>query len=250
MTGHISRGGDYRTSNPSSIGEPDKVTSWPFKEPEKKSSWPETRGEPFGSTPPLVDPEGAKRERGKKAIRERMSPPGALRLTAHLEESRIKYGIPDGVFKAAAGFDRVLVYPIDPFDDDDKIPGTELYRPALTMKKDLQEGYRAVLISAGLSAADRLMSHGYELGDIVMTNKNVPFARRCEQIPDVGDIYVLVMRDGDIAGNESLQQRILKGEARVTDVGGEDRYEHQIERLVDGEWTTRKKQSVYVQDSW
>jgi hypothetical protein len=36
---NIARSGDYRTSNPTSIGEPEKVTSWPFKEPTKKSAW-------------------------------------------------------------------------------------------------------------------------------------------------------------------------------------------------------------------
>jgi hypothetical protein len=59
------------------------------------------------------------------------------------------------------------------------------------------------------------------------------------------------MRDGDLAGNETLQKRIDAGVVRVADVGGEDGYCHQIERRsIDGEWTTRKKQSTYVQDSW
>lgn len=238
-------------SQPISVGDPEKVQAWPFKEPEKSSAWndndapKEAPGARF-----MVDTEGEKLERAKKAIREAMSPPGALRLHPQLEAHRQKFGIPDGVFRALAGMDRILVYPIDPFDDDDHIPGSALFKPKLTKLKDLQEGYRAVLISAGLTAMDRLMSHGYELGDIVLTNKNVPFARRCQQIPDVGDIYVLVMRDGDLAGNETLQQRIDEGTVRVTDVGGEDGYNHQIERLVDGQWTTRKKRSTYVADSW
>jgi hypothetical protein len=246
---NLSRGGDYRYDKPTSIGEPEKVTSWPFKEPEKKSAWKDEPKELPGARF-MVDTEGEKRKKAKKAIRDAMSPPGALKLSPALEAQRQKFGIPDGVFRAAAGFDRILVYPIDPFDDDEHIPGSIFYKPKLTQLKDLQEGYRAVLISAGLSAMDRLASHGYELGDIVLTNKNVPFARRCQQIPDVGDIYVLVMRDGDLAGNETLQDRIDAGQARVADVGGEDGYCHQIERLVDGEWTTRKKQSTYVADSW
>ncbi len=249
MSTNIKRSSDYMNQTPVSIGEPDKVTAWPFPEPDKKSAWDNDKPEPAGARF-FVDTEGEKRERAKKAIRDSMSPPGMLRLHPQLETHRQKYGIPDGVFRALAGFDRVLVYPIDPFDDDQHIPGSQLFKPKLTQLKDMQEGYRAVLISAGLSAMDRLMSHGYELGDIVLTNKNVPFARRCQQIPDVGDIYVLVMRDGDLAGNETLQLRIDALIARVTDVGGEDGYCHQIERLVDGEWTTRKKQSTYVQDSW
>lgn len=247
---NIARSGDYRTSNPVSIGEPEKVTAWPFKEPEKKSAWDNLPKEEAPGARFMVDEEAVKKAKAKKAIRDAMSPPGSLRLHPQLEAHRQKFGIPDGVFRALAGMDRILVYPIDPFDDDDHIAGSELYKPKLTKLKDLQEGYRAVLISAGLTAMDRLMSHGYELGDIVLTNKNVPFARRCQQIQDVGDIYVLVMRDGDLAGNETLQQRIDEGTVRVADVGGEDGYCHQIERLVDGEWTTRKKQSTYVADSW
>lgn len=245
---NLSRGGDYRYDKPVSIGEPEKVTSWPFPEPEKKSAW---KDEPAKDAPVrMVDYEAEKQERKKKAIRDSMSPPGALKLPPALEAQRQKYGIPDGVFRAMAGFDRILVYPIDPFDDEQKFSGSSIHKPELTQKKDHAEGYRAVLISAGLTAADRLMGHGYEPGDVVLTNKNVPFARRCQQIPEAGDVWVLVMRDGDLAGNESLQKRIDAGECRIVDVGGEDGYCHQIERLVDGEWTTRKKKSVYVQDSW
>lgn len=243
----ISRGGDYINGTPVSIGEPDKVTAWPFKEPDKKSAWADA---PRDIPVPMVDYETEKLARAKKAIRDSMAPAGALGLSPALEAKRQKYGIPDGVFRTAAGFDRVLVYPIDPFDGEETFSGTSIVKTKLTQQKDLQEGYRAVLISAGLSAADRLMGHGYELGDTVLTNKNSPFARRCQQIHDAGDIWVLVMRDGDLAGNESLQERITAGEARISDVGGEDGYCHQIERPVDGEWTTRKKKSVYVADSW
>ena len=248
---NISRGGDYRTDKPTSIGDPSLVQSWPFKEPEKKSAWTEKELGAVKDAPVrLADFEGDTEARKKKAIRDSMSPPGALKLPPALEAQRQKYGIPDGVFRAAAGFDRILVYPIDPFDDDHKFPGSALHKPDQTQKRDHAEGYRAVLISAGLTAADRLMGHGYELGDVVLTNKNVPFARRCQQIQYAGDIWVLVMRDGDLAGNETLQRRIEAGECRIADVGGEEGYCHQIERLVDGEWTTRKKKSVYVADSW
>jgi hypothetical protein len=238
-------------SHPISVGDPEKVTAWPFKEPEKSSAWNDN-AEPKEAPGAryMVDVEAEKLERAKKAIRESMSPPGSMRLHPQLEAHRQKFGIPDGVFRALAGMDRILVYPIDPFDDDGHIAGSALFKPQLTKLKDVQQGYRAVLISAGLTAMDRLMSHGYELGDVVLTNKNVPFARCCQQIPDVGDIYVLVMRDGDLAGNETLQQRIDEGTVRVADVGGEDSYCHQIERLVDGQWTTRKKKSTYVADSW
>lgn len=218
-----------------------------FPEPEKTSSWKlEDRGEVRVD---LRDHELDKAIHRTKLIRERMSPEGALRLPPKLEAARLKHGIPDGFFRTAAGFDRIFVFPLDPFDQDEKIPGTSLYRPQLTKQKDLQEGYRGVLISAGLTAMDRLMSHGYELGDVVMTNKNVPFARRVEQLEGF-DMFVLVMRDGDLAGNETLQAELQAGTRRVVDVGGDDGYQHQIATKYDERWTTLKKQSVYINDTW
>jgi hypothetical protein len=219
-----------------------------FPEPEKTSAWkPEERGEPRIE---LRDTELDAAVKRTRLIKERMSPPGALRLPEKLEAARLKHGIPDGFFRVAAGFDRIFVFPIDPFDADEKMPNSPIYRPDVTKQKDLQEGYRGVLISAGLTAMDRLMSHGYELGDIVMTNKNVPFARRMELI-EGKPMFVLVMRDGDLAGNETLQADILAGKRRVVDVGGEDTYSHQIAN-EDGErrWVASKKQSVYIQDCW
>ncbi len=219
-----------------------------FPEPEKTSAWkPEERGEPRIE---LRDPELDAAIKRTKLIKERMSPPGALRLPEKLEAARLKHGIPDGFFRVAAGFDRIFVFPIDPFDADEKMPNSFLYRPELTKQKDLQEGYRGVLISAGLTAMDRLMSHGYELGDVVMTNKNVPFARRMELI-EGKPMFVLVMRDGDLAGNETLQADILAGKRRVADLGGPSGYQHQIATVnPDDTLTVEKKQSVYVQDCW
>ena len=242
----ISRGSDVRT--PTSIGEADKVTAWPFPEPEKKSAWADA---PKEAPDVLRDSELDKAEKRTAMIRARMSPPGALKLPPLLEAHRLKYGIPDGFFKSQASFDRIYVFPIDQFDDAATVaPNSHILRPALTKLKDLQEGHRGVLISAGLTAADRLASHGIELGHVVTTNKNVPFARRCERLEDMTEMFYLVMRDGDLAGSETLAAEIRAGQKRITDTGGADGYSHQVEHLFDGEWTTLKKQSVYIQDAW
>lgn len=243
----ISRGsGEAR---PISVGEPEKVTSWPFKEPEKKSAW--TDEPPKDAPVRLVDHELEKAAKRTALIKERMSPPGALRLPPLLEAQRLKYGIPDGFFKSQALFDRIFVFPIDQFDGIDTIaPGGTILRPNLTKLKDLQEGNRGVLISAGLTAADRLMSHGIELGHVITTNKNVPFARRCERLADGTEMFFLVMREADLAGSETLADEVRDGTKRIVDVGGSDAYEHAVERLESGYWTTIKKQSVYIQDAW
>lgn len=218
-----------------------------FPEPEKKSAWDKDRpGEPRIE---LRDTEQDAAVKRTALIRARMSPPEALKLPPKLEAARQKWGIPDGFFKYAAGFDRIFVFPIDPFDQDDKLPNSFLFRAQTTKQKDLQEGYRGVLISAGLTAMDRLMSHGYELGDIVMTNKNVPFARRMELL-EGEPMFVLVMRDGDLAGNETLQDDIRAGARRVIDVGGETGWSHQLAVHEDGDWKYAKKVSVYINDTW
>lgn len=249
---NISRGGDYRYSKPVSIGEADKVQSWPFKEPVKTTAWKEDeqQKEPAGARF-LVDTEAEKAAKRTALIKERMSPPGALKLPELLEAMRLKYGIPDGFFKSQACFDRIFVFPIDQFDAVETYsPQGSILRGQTTKLKDLQEGNRGVLISAGLTAADRLMSHGIELGHVVTTNKNVPFARRCERLSDGTEMFYLVMRDADLAGSETLATELQVGTKRITDVGGLDGYQHQFEERDGDEWTTRKKQSVYINDAW
>jgi hypothetical protein len=216
-----------------------RVYSLPeFKEPEKKSSWEEL---PKEAPVAMRDVELDKARRRTELVRERMSPPGALKLPPLLELMRLRHLIPDGAFRSQASFDRIFVFPLDPFDDAEKIPGSFLYRANLTKLKDMQEGHRGVLISAGLTASDRLASHGIELGHVVTTNKNVPFARRCELIEQEA-VFYLVMRDGDLAGSETLAEELRAGTKQIVDAGGDDGYCHQL--------GGKKKQSVYINDAW
>jgi hypothetical protein len=216
-----------------------RVYSLPdLKEPEKKSSWDDL---PKEAPIEFRDVELDKTKRRSALIKARMSEPGALNLPPLLEYHRIKYGITDNFFKSQASFDRIFVFPIDPFDDSDRIPGSFLHRANVTKMKDMQEGHRGVLISAGLTAADRLSSHGIELGHIVTTNKNVPFARRCELLENEPMFY-LVMREADLAGSETLAEELRNGTKVITDIGGEDSYNHVIGGV--------KKLSVYINDSW
>ncbi len=246
---NIARSGDYRTSNPTSVGEPEKVTAWPFPEPEKKSSWEGEEKKP--AFDPHRDTEREKAERRTAMIKERMSPPGALRLPELLEAQRLKYGIPDGFFKSQACFDRIFVFPLDLFEGmaaySEKSP---ILRPRITELKDKQEGNRGVLISAGLTAADRLMSHGIELGHIVTTNKNVPFARRCDRLEDGTEMFYLVMREADLAGSETMADELRSGKKVIVDVGDPGSYEHQVATNDNGTLDISKKKSVYIADAW
>lgn len=223
------------------------IYSFPdIKEPEKTTAW----------TPPaepieFVDHELEKAKRRTAQIKEHMSPPGALGLPPLLEAQRLKYGITDAFFRVQASFDRIFVFPIDAEDGEkaDKTTGG-LWKAQVTKMRDLQEGHRGVLISAGLTAADRLMSHGIEIGHVVITNKNVPFARRCETISEHA-LHYLVMREADLAGSETLMGEIRAGKKRILEVGIDDGYQHQVADVAeDGTLDIRKKKSVYIQDAW
>lgn len=229
---------------------------WSLPEVEKTTAWKDRDEQALAPVPKeskveLVDHELERAKKRTELLKTRMSAPEALRLPPLLERRRQQYGIPDGVFKVEASFDRVIVFPIDMFDGEqaEKTTGG-LYKPTSTKQRELQEGHRGVLISAGLTALDRLASHGYELGHVVHTNKNVPFARRCEQF-EAFEVFYLAMRDGDLLGSEDLREQLRTGEAKIVDVGGDDGFNHQIaRRQPDGTYSARKKQLVYLNDTW
>jgi hypothetical protein len=240
----VSRGGDYRTDTPISIGEPDKVTAWPFKEPEKKSAWAD-KEEP--STPKdmpvrLVDTQREKDIRRTAEIRAQMSAPEVLKLPERLEAARQKWGIPDGAFKSQAIYDRILVFPIDAEHEKETYGNSSIHMTDTMKKREQQDGHRGILLSVGLEAADHVFSHGVELGDIVYTIRNAPHARKVATLVEAGPMYILVMRDGDLTDNESLMERIMSGETRIVDEGGEHSYCFNLEG--------KKKRAALVRDNW
>lgn len=240
----ISRGGDYRTGTPTSIGDPDAVQSWPFKEPEKTSAWTDKDQPSTAKDMPvrLVDTQREKDVRRTAEIRAQMSLPEVLKLPERLEAARQKWGIPDGAFKSQAIFDRILIFPIDAEHGKETYGNSSIHMTDTMKKREQQDGHRGVLLSVGLEAADHCFSHGCELGDIVYTIRNAPHARKVATLVEAGPMYVLVMRDGDLTDNESLRERIMSGETRVSDEGGEHSYCLQ----VDG----RKKKAALIKDNW
>lgn len=222
-----------------------------FPEPEKTSAWSnDERNKSVAKAPEFIDHELETAKKRTAEIKARMSPPGALGLPPLLEAQRLKYGITDNALRSQALWDRIHVFPIDHEEGElvEKTAGG-LHKPNSKKLRDKQEGNRGVLISAGLTAMDRLMSHGVELGDIVVTNKNCPFARRCDELSTEW-VYYLVMREADLASDETLLERIRRGEQHVMDAGGGDAYCHQLAINDNGEWVFRKKVSVYINDTW
>lgn len=226
-------------------------TIYSFPEPEKTTAWTNAdRNQAVAKAPEFIDHELEAAKKRTEEIKALMSPPGALGLPPLLEAQRLKYGITDNALRSQALFDRIHVFPIDHEEGElvDKTAGG-IFKPNTKKLRDKQEGNRGVLISAGLIAMDRLMSHGVELGDVVVTNKNCPFARRCDELSKEW-LYYLVMREADLASDETLLERIRAGEQGIMDTGGPGGYCHQVAENDNGQLVVRKKTSVYINDTW
>lgn len=232
---------------PVSIGEADKVTSWPFKDPEKTSAWRESDLAPPKDVPVhMVDYELEKAKKRTAEIKTLMSAEGALGLPPLLEAARLKWGIPDSAFDCQAVFDRIHIFPLD-FEgksaDKDTWGKTGIHMPEATKLRDKQNGHRGVLLSMGLTAADHCVSHGIELGHVVRTIRNAPHAQEFARLDSTAEsMFYLVMRDGDLTGSETLHQDLRAGRVSIVDDGGEFSYAHNIEG--------RKKRSALVRDNW
>lgn len=231
-------------SIPVSVGDPDKVTAWPFKEPEKTSAWKEEpRLEPVKDIPVRqVDHELEAAKARTAELKTMMAPPGALGLPPLLEQMRLKWGIPDGAFEARAIFDRIHIFPIDYEGDKETYGNSMIHRPSSAKTRDIQRGHRGVLISMGLEAMDHCISHGVELGHIVRTIRNAPHVQEVARLVNGGPMYILVMRDGDLTGSETLEQQVRNGEKQIVNDGGD----HSLNFNIEG----YKKKRALVADEW
>lgn len=216
-----------------------------FPEPVKTTSWvSRVNPEPSPGEAAVaglfrdVDLDAAKKRTAE--IKEQMSPPGALNLPELLEAQRLKWGIPDGAFKCRAVFDRIHIFPIDFEDENEKTTGG-IFLPESTKQRSTQNAHRGVLISMGLTAADHCVSHGIELGHIVRTIRNSPHAQECARL-STGSLFYLVMRDGDLTGDETIEEDLRSGKSSIVETGGEHNYCYQMEG--------KKKRVALTRDNW
>ncbi len=132
-----------------------------------------------------------------------MAPPGGLGLHPLLDERRLKYGIPDEAFKSGAAFDRVFVWQILPHHEEGKTyAGSSILLPETARKRQLQESFRGVLVSAGLKAMDTLKSNGIQIGAIVEFIRFGIYHKCVGAYAGSHEQHLLVLRDGDIIGCE------------------------------------------------
>jgi hypothetical protein len=142
-----------------------------------------------------------------EAIKKSQAPAGSLGLPELLDQRRIEYSIPDGAFRTQAVFDRVFVHQI-PNKNQESYGGGPILKAETTASKERDESCRGVLVSAGFMAMDHLRANGIDVGHVVEVLRLAPWRKHVDTVAGK-DLYVLVMRDGDIIGSEDLRQDLL-----------------------------------------
>lgn len=148
-------------------------------------------------------------ERDNAALKALMSPPGALKLPPLLERRRHIVGIPDGAFKHACLYDRIMVWQIG-FGDGQRYKGTSIWMPDQGKQREKESTERGIIVGAGLSALDAIRANGLDLGHVVLFTRIAPIRVRVDWI-DGKDHQVLVMNAGDLVSSEDLAISLRMG---------------------------------------
>lgn len=166
-------------------------------------------------------------------LKKRMSPKGTLHLPPLLDERRLEWGIPDGAFRVAALYDRILLWQIPPaFSTGETIGAGRILKSDETRLKELRECPRGIIVSAGLKALDVLRSNGSDLGHIVQHVKNSVYGIQCDYDPESGKYdWLQVLRDGDLIGDEDLRSAVAVGVCKVNRI--QEDGQAVVHRLVD-----------------
>lgn len=167
-----------------------------------------------------------------------MSPPGELGLPDKLERARWRHGITDGAFKFQPVFDRVLVHQIDDVEDPTYAPGGMIVRPETAQQRGRESAPQGILVAAGLTALDALISNGIEVGDLVDFAFHAPLRKRVAVSSTGRDHWVILLQAGDIVGSADLRERLNTGECRF--IYNQDEKKHFYIDRNGEQWTPEK----------
>lgn len=151
--------------------------------------------------------------RKQEELRALMSPPGSLKIPEALERKRWAYLIPDEAFATEPLFDRILVFQIPTNEGETAGRGSKIVLTERSKDWEQKRSPRGVIISMGLLAADQLKSNGTDIGDTVHIILSHPWHRPLGRYGG-HDLYLLVMRAGDLVDNEDLRGRLERGDVK------------------------------------
>lgn len=193
----------------------------------------------------------------EREIDKHIAAPGTFNLPPKLEQRRLEWKIPDGVFRVSPGtlFDRILIYQIPLLsecrEDGNKIGGAAglLWKSEQTREKESREAPRGVIVGAGMKALDSLRSHGVDLGDIVYFCKNSVYSIQVDYIAGHWE-RVSLAREGDLVLSEDVALGMRTNAIHVetverVDKDGVVRTEH---LLVDGKGVAHERMLPPAED--
>lgn len=165
------------------------------------------------------------------ALAKSLKPPGHFaQLPPLLEERRLQYKIPNGMFTRQACFDWIYLWQVPEHEGGTgKIGEGLLYAPDTGASRMKEEAPCGIICSAGLQALDHLRSNGMDLGHKIQFVKMAP----CRILADIIEgkwLYGIVIRDGDVMSSfdlaeEQRQQRVRASRKQWND-GVERHYYH------------------------
>lgn len=193
----------------------------------------------------------------EREIDKHVAAPGSFDLPPLLEERRLHWKIPDGVFRVSTGtlFDRILIYQIPLLsecrEDGDRIGGAAglLWKAEQTKEKETREAPRGIIVGAGMKALDSLRSHGVDLGHIVYFCKNSVYSIQVDYIAGHWD-RVSLAREGDLVLSEDVALSVRTGAVHVEAVErmGEDGIMRTEHLLVDGKGVAHERMLPPAED--
>lgn len=169
----------------------------------------------------------AQQDRAREAkmwVRQNQKPGAFPELPPLLEKRRLEHGIPDGAFKMAAMYGRILVWQLPQQEGDTFVEGGLILKTERTKDKERDMAPRGVIVSAGLSALDYLRSNGSDLGHIVEFVRLSPFELQCDTVGRGIPQYLKILQAGDLIADEDLCQALRSGECKVIFENGQHKY--------------------------
>lgn len=149
-----------------------------------------------------------------ESIKAKMSPPGALGLPALLEDRRIRFSIPDGLFRETCLYDRVLLFQVKEHIPNRTAGDTSIIMPENVQQKEEDRTPVGIVISAGPKALDELRSNGADLGHVVRFVQISIIRVQCDTISGK-PFWGIPVRSCDIYSSFDLTDQLRSGERRL-----------------------------------
>lgn len=149
-------------------------------------------------------------DKSKRAL---MTSPGKFgpASTKLIEDARWAYMIPDSAWDLQAVWDRVFVFQVPQFEGETIGSQKLIIATEQAQEREERSNCEGILISAGLTATDQLISNGIQFGHRVAFAQNYLWRKRIAQ-GEHGEEFVGLFLAGDICGSYEVAAGLRSGD--------------------------------------